>query len=230
MGLQSHCDAGADHSNKRPDLQVVSSTPRAAAAPRGQPDPFSVARELVDMNRIYKNPQAAIALAVLLLSAGCGEWPDLASVPEAAPLAPRSPVRLPPAMRSAAPLDAEAAEQALEVLPGRLERLEMRISGQQVRYLEAFGAAAAEAGEAPGPLDSTITRRSAEFELSRLSALETDLSVLLEDFERLRLSPLTPEAKKEAARLRRAAEDLTQELSSFLSRERRRLSRLSERG
>lgn len=181
------------------------------------------------MSRNCKSLRIVAVLSVLFLGASCGEWPDLATVPEAAPLAPRSPVRLPPAMRSTAPLDAEAAEAALAVLPGRLERLELRISGQRERYLEARDKAESEAGEGPRPDETSLARRTAEFELSRLSALETELSVLLEELERLRLSPLTPEARSETARLRGRAEDLRAELASFLARERRRLAQFSDR-
>ena len=171
-----------------------------------------------------------VLLAVLLFTgSGCGEWPDLASVPDAAPIAPQPPVRLPPAMRSTAPFDAEAAGQALRLLPSRLERLEVRISGQQALYLQARRDAETQAGEESEPQETPITRRTAEFELSRLSALETDLSTLLEDLERLRLSPLSEAARGEVTRLRKRAEALDSELSAFLARERRRLARLSDR-
>jgi len=163
-------------------------------------------------------PVVTLLIAVCLFASGCGrDWPDLASIPEAEPIAPQAPVQLPAPMRPVAPLDAASVEDALSVIPARLDRFELRIAGQQERYKRRL--AEAKSGGSP------MAVRSAQVELSRLSAIETALTFLLEDLERLRVSSLSPELRTELATLRERAETTKAQVSAFLVRERQRLAR-----
>ncbi|RMD88427.1 MAG: hypothetical protein D6807_05820 [Alphaproteobacteria bacterium] len=155
----------------------------------------------------------ALLFPLMSCSGGGGGWPSLAIPP-----APRAPAPLPPvAEPSPAPVaasrEAEDAETAAAIaadLGARLDDFAARIALQKKRFEAARDRAMASGSDAD--------RRSAEFELSRLSQIESELAGLLR-----RLDRLPPRQAVDAEMLRRLGE-MRAALGADIERERARLA------
>ncbi len=160
---------------------------------------------------------SALCVALAGCSGGSGAWPGLA-IPATTPGPPPAPaIRAAPAsaaLRHGAPtLSREEAAALIAALPQTLADFSRRIAQQKQAYQ-----AARERARASG-LD--LDRRSAEFELSRLSRIETALATLLRKFERLPAGLSAAGAAQEAVR---RLTDMHGALVAYLAAERRRLA------
>jgi len=166
------------------------------------------------MNRSHSRRQslsrtAAVCLAALLLS-GCyavtRDFPDLGDPPAeagaAAGSAALAPVRVPPPPRPPRSLDEAAARSLQADATARLQAI-AEATGPQAA---ALAAALTQAGQSGAAID----RRTAHFEFSRLSRLETELSSLIR-----RLSAL-PEGDRTGIDLRQRAAELRTRLENEL--------------
>jgi len=167
------------------------------------------------------------ALAIILLgalasacSASQGAWPNLGDAPEAATLEGQAPVRIPDPARVLEPIAASEARGALEAMPARLKELKSRIDERRKLY--------AQARESAESLGDPTAIRTAQFHLSRLSALETELSRRLQTLERIAVSNVSAEVKAQAVTLRRQAQARRERLNTYLIDERQALAMLSK--
>ncbi len=159
---------------------------------------------------------SALCLMLAGCSAGAGSWPSLA-VPPAAPAPPPAPAigappSVTPAGRAAPALSPADAAALVAALPQTLADYSRRIDGQKRLYEQARDHAIASGQE--------LDRRGAEFELSRLSRIESDLAAHLRRLERLPGGRETPEPLRRLTAMHDA-------LVAYLAAERRRLAALA---
>ncbi len=175
------------------------------------------------MSRDHSRALRFLALSALCtVLAGCGAapgaWPSLA-LPPAVPAPPPAPAVSAPASsaawRGAPALTGEDAAALIAALPQTVAEYGRRIERQKQAYREALDRALANG--------QGLDRRSAEFELSRLSRIETDLAALLRRFERLPAGVSLDDGAEEQLRRLAAMHDA---LVADLAAERRRLAEL----
>lgn len=149
-----------------------------------------------------------------------GDWPNLAGDPPAEPVALLDPVEQPAPSPLYAPMTLEDAHALLETLPALVADLDRRISEQQALYEKARNARGTDADIKM----AGTSQRTAEFQLSRLSLLETETSRLLRRAESMTAALRGTPDEQQAAALTNALSRKAELLTGFLSDERSRLA------
>lgn len=166
----------------------------------------------------------ALIVNIFIALGGCSAmgdgWPSLAGDPPAEPVALLDPVDLPPPSPLQTTMTVEEARALLSAMPDLMASLDMRISSQYESYQTAK---AALKSDTDTDMAGTA-RRTAEFQLSRLSRLETELSQLLRKAQGMTLTLADTSAAKDARSLTEHLRAQSDTLSAFLIRERRALA------
>lgn len=160
----------------------------------------------------------ALLFPLMSCSGGGGGWPSLAIPPAPQAPAPLPPVAEPPPAPVATSRQAEDAASAVASAAGlaaRLDDFAARIALQKKRFEAARDRALASG--------SDMDRRSAEFELSRLSQIESELAGLLRRLDR------RPPAEAVDADVLRRLSEMRAALGAEIERERARLAPKSAR-
>ncbi len=165
-----------------------------------------------------------LRLAVLLLPglgiSGCSalgdNWPNLAGDPPSESVALLDPVELPDPSPLYTDTTIEEARVLLEKLPALIADLDQRIADQTRLYQQARNAR-----ERDTDIKMAGTaQRTAEFQLSRLSILETESSRLLRQAQSMNRALATTEEAEKAMALTKTLAKKTDRLTALLSSER----------
>lgn len=149
-----------------------------------------------------------------------GDWPNLAGDPPSEPVALLDPVSLPAPSPLYEAMTAEDAHSLLETLPDLAADLDQRIANQQALYEKARNARGTDADVKM----AGTSQRTAEFQLSRLSILETEMGRLLRRAQSMTAALARTPDEQRAAALTDALALKSDQLTELLLRERSHLA------